>query len=163
MREERGGGLPELTSDITRQLHAGERGLSALSQAPPRESGRSFLAHPPLPFSPFSMLVGLSRPRSLETPVGLMTRRPQPARSTSESETALRCAASAGSSRRNSSSPWPAAGRFRRCSPRLSAIDKDRLHVPLTCQRATGGLQDGLLPLETRPPCYDRKATERAR
>ena len=31
--------------------------------------------------------VGLSRPRSLETPVGLMTRRPQPARSTSESET----------------------------------------------------------------------------
>ena len=33
--------------------------------------------------------VGLSRPRSLETPVGLMTRRPQPARSTSESETAL--------------------------------------------------------------------------
>ena len=47
------GGLPELTSDITRQLHAGERGLSALRQAPPRESGRSFLAHPPLPFSPF--------------------------------------------------------------------------------------------------------------
>ena len=31
--------------------------------------------------------VGLSRPRSLEPPVGLMTRRPQPARSTSESET----------------------------------------------------------------------------
>ena len=61
-----------------------------LSQAPPRESGRSFLAHPPLPFSPFSMLVGLSRPRSLETPVGLMTRRPQPARSTSESETPVR-------------------------------------------------------------------------
>mgnify|MGYP005759895521 CR=1 FL=1 len=57
--------------------------------------------------------VGLSRPWSLETPVGLMTRRPQPARSTSESETGRRSVPRAPVAWRN-----PGQGRFVSIRPR---------------------------------------------
>ena len=86
MREERGGVCClRAPSALTRHKRARECVARSAGQpgAPSRE--RAQLSSPPA--TPISRLVGLTRPRSLETPVGLMTRRPQPARSTSESET----------------------------------------------------------------------------